>query len=257
MSDELLGALAHAWNTIRARHHDIPTVVLAIGSCPRRPGTRRRLRHFAAMRWLPPDDRHGSTELYAAMDVVNNPMNAGDPTALQAALQTSVTVFLQNAMQLSSDAKASLSEVLITQDGLADRAAEVLATLLHEAAHSVACKRGINDTSRQGRYHNHRFQMVARELGLRVAQDSVFGWTRTDLRTSTAVAYSDVLRQLGLFVPQARQRSATAGSNQRPRDRIRTLACPCGRQLIRDGSAFVADATICSGCLTDATKPSA
>ena len=57
-------------------------------------------------------------------------MNARALTALQAALQTSVTVFLQNAMQLSSDAKASLSEVLITQDGLADRAAEVLATLL-------------------------------------------------------------------------------------------------------------------------------
>ena len=54
MSDELLGALARAWNAIRARHRDVPPVVLAIGSCPRRPGTRRRLGHFAAMRWLPP-----------------------------------------------------------------------------------------------------------------------------------------------------------------------------------------------------------
>ena len=88
-------------------------------------------------------------------------MNARDMTALQAALETSAPVFLQYAMRLSSDARASLSEVLITHDRLADRPAEVLATLLHEAAHSVACKRGIKDTSRQGRYHNHRFQIVA------------------------------------------------------------------------------------------------
>ena len=38
MSDELLGVLARAWNAIRARHHDVPTVVLAIGSCPHQPG---------------------------------------------------------------------------------------------------------------------------------------------------------------------------------------------------------------------------
>ena len=130
----------------------------------------------------------------------------------------------------------------------------MLATLLHEAAHSVACKRGIKDTSRQGRYHNHRFQIVARELGLHVAQDPAFGFTQTDLRASTAVEYSGVLRELALHLPQTRHRPVAAGSNQRPRDGIRTLACPCGRRLVRDGrSAFVADATICSGCLTDAT----
>jgi hypothetical protein len=128
----------------------------------------------------------------------------------------------------------------------------------HEAAHSVACNRGINDTSRQGRYHNHRFQIVAEELGLQVERDPVFGWTRTDLRTSTAVVYSDVLRQLGLFVPQTRQRSVAAGSNRQPHRGIRTLACPCGHRLVRDGrGAFVPAATICSGCLADATKLSA
>ena len=120
MSDELLGVLARAWNAIRARHHDVPPVVLAIGSCPRRPGRRCRLGHFAAMRWLPPDDRHGSTELRAATDVVEHAMNARDMTALQAALETSAPVFLQYAMRLSSDARASLSEVLITHDRLAD-----------------------------------------------------------------------------------------------------------------------------------------
>ena len=57
-------------------------------------------------------------------------MNHDDLPALQAALRVSATAILQSALQISSDAKASLSEVLITQDGLTDQAAQVLATLL-------------------------------------------------------------------------------------------------------------------------------
>jgi len=42
----------------------------------------------------------------------------------------SATAVLQSALQISSDAKESLNEVLITQDGLTHQAAQVLATLL-------------------------------------------------------------------------------------------------------------------------------
>ena len=205
----------------------------------------------------PPEDKHRSTDLQEAMDVVKNAMNNHDLTALQAALQASAAAVLQSAQQLSNDAKASLGEVPITHDGLTNRAPEVLATLAHEAAHSVAWQRGIKDTSRQGRYHNHRFQRVAEELGLHVQRDSAFGWTQTHLGGSTAAAYSGVLRELELYVP-IRQPLAAAGSNQRPRQAIRTIAWPCGHRLVRDGrSAFAADATICTGCLTEATRLSA
>jgi SprT-like family len=183
-------------------------------------------------------------------------MNHDDLSALQAALQVSATAILQSALQISSDAKATLSEVLITEEGLADKAAQVLATLLHEAAHSVAWQRSIKDTSRQGRYHNRRFQMVAEEVGLQVQRDSAFGWTRTSLLTSTAAAYSGVLSELELCVPRARSRSATGGQ-QRPRAGVRTLTCQCGDRLVRDrGSGLLAEATICSGCLTDGTRRS-
>ena len=57
-------------------------------------------------------------------------MNHDDLPALQAALQVSATAILQSARQISHDAEASLSEVLITRDGLTDQAAQVLATLL-------------------------------------------------------------------------------------------------------------------------------
>ena len=57
-------------------------------------------------------------------------MTGHDLSALQAALEVSGTAVLRAALQISRDARASLSEVLITPDGLTGRAADVLATLL-------------------------------------------------------------------------------------------------------------------------------
>ncbi len=54
-----------------------------------------------------------------------------------------------------------MAELFVGGEGLSRGARAVMATLLHEAAHRVACRRGIKDTSRQGRYHNRRF----RDLG--------------------------------------------------------------------------------------------
>ncbi|WP_238487764.1 tyrosine-type recombinase/integrase [Actinoplanes flavus] len=50
-----------------------------------------------------------------------------------------------------------LPEVLVSGEGLKRSPAEILVTLLHEAAHGLADVRGIQDTSRQGRWHNKKF----------------------------------------------------------------------------------------------------
>jgi len=59
-------------------------------------------------------------------------------------------------MRWHDDAR-QLPEVFVGGEGLARGPAEVLGTLLHEAAHALADVRGIKDTSRQGRWHNARF----------------------------------------------------------------------------------------------------
>ena len=64
-----------------------------------------------------------------------------------------------------------LTEIMISGEGLRRTAREVLATLLHEAAHALAHARGIKDTSRQGRYHNTKFKKCAEEVGLAVEHD--------------------------------------------------------------------------------------
>src|ERR1039457_2317942 len=47
-----------------------------------------------------------------------------------------------------------LPELFVGGEGLARGPRDVLGTLLHEAAHGVANARSIQDTSRQGRFHN-------------------------------------------------------------------------------------------------------
>lgn len=59
-----------------------------------------------------------------------------------------------------------LAEVFVGGEGLVGGPVDVLATLLHEAAHAIAHVRGIGDTSRQGRWHNARFKALAEEVGI-------------------------------------------------------------------------------------------
>jgi hypothetical protein len=72
----------------------------------------------------------------------------------------------------------------------------VLGTLLHEAAHGLADRRRITDTSRGGRYHNRRYSQLAEELGLQVAQVHPIGWSATPVPDATTDCYADVLGDL-------------------------------------------------------------
>jgi hypothetical protein len=86
-----------------------------------------------------------------------------------------------------------LSEVLISGEGLARTVHEVFATLLHEATHGLAFVREVQDTSRQGRWHNKKFATLAAELGLSVAKSDKLGWSLTTLGPGTLDRYTDVI----------------------------------------------------------------
>jgi hypothetical protein len=69
--------------------------------------------------------------------------------------------------------------------------------MLHEAAHALATRRGIKDTSAAGnRYHNKRFVALAAELGLRGPDtpDKITGWSHCTLHGQAAYrGYADVV----------------------------------------------------------------
>jgi hypothetical protein len=147
-SPRLVAALGQAWTTIRARHAEVPPVIITIGagSLGVHPGE-LKLGHFAASRW--------------------------------------------------EHADGVLAELFIGGEGLKRGARAVLGTLLHEAAHGVADKRGIQDVSRGGRYHNGRFAALARELGLDVERAGNLGWSATTVPEGTATGYAAELAALG------------------------------------------------------------
>jgi hypothetical protein len=150
-------------------------------------------------------------------------------------------------------AGADRHEVLVGGEGLQRGPTDVLGTLLHEAAHGLAQARGIQDTSRQGRYHNRRYAQLARELGLEVASVKPIGWSATTVPEHTATAYVGQLEELQAALVLWRRHEARIGPGARSRNLL-AAACGCGRR-IRVAKATLAEAPILCGACAQPFEP--
>jgi len=144
-----------------------------------------------------------------------------------------------------------LPEVFVGGEGLAHGPTEVLATLLHEAAHALAHVRGIRDTSRQGRWHNARFKSLADELGIAVSKDPRLGWSPTALTAETASTYADTITALGTALRL--HRATDPAPTRRPRTTTPPCVCHCGRRIRVAASVLAAGPITCGLCGTDFT----
>jgi hypothetical protein len=81
-------------------------------------------------------------------------------------------------------------EIMVSGEGLKRGAGPVMTTLLHEAAHTLADARGVQDTSRQGRYHNKVFKALATEVGIQVEKDARIGWSVSEMGELGSVRYA-------------------------------------------------------------------
>jgi hypothetical protein len=143
---------------------------------------------------------------------------------------------------------AEHAEVMISGEGLARTPREVLATLLHEAAHALADARGITDTSRQGRYHNRKFALLANELGLDATENDQFGWSATTVAETTARRYSDGLALLTAAMTIWRNGEHTAPTATKRNTNLIPASCPCDR-IIRVAASTLREAPItCQAC---------
>jgi hypothetical protein len=148
---------------------------------------------------------------------------------------------------------ANRHEVLVGGEGLQRSPVDVLGTLLHEAAHGLAQARSVRDTSRQGRYHNHRYAQLARELGLDVTIQPPIGWSHTTVPEQTAGVYAGQLEQLAAALVLWRRLELRVGSGTRSRN---LLACTCGcDRRIRVAKATLAEAPILCGACAEPFQP--
>jgi hypothetical protein len=150
-------------------------------------------------------------------------------------------------------AGADRHEVLVGGEGLHRGSLEVLGTLLHEAAHGLAQARGVQDTSRQGRYHNRRYATLARELGLEVASVKPIGWSATTVPEQTAAGYAGPLEELQVALVLWRRQEHRIGTGTRSRNLL-ACCCPCGRKL-RASRTTLAEAPILCGLCAQPFEP--
>ena len=90
-------------------------------------------------------------------------------------------------------------ELFLAGEALAKGARQVLQTMLHEGAHTLAKVRGQQDTSRQGRWHNATFRKTAEEMGLEhkgTKADSSHGYSFVTLTSQTLTEYADLIVEL-------------------------------------------------------------
>jgi hypothetical protein len=145
---------------------------------------------------------------------------------------------------------AVVHELFIGGEGLSRSAQDVLGTLLHEAAHAIANVREIQDTSRQGRYHNAKYRAIGEELGLALSKDPKIGWSITQCPDETALRYSRQLHPL--------QEALTAYRVSEPTIEKRTnnnngIVAECGcvdepRKIRLSKKAYRAGAITCGVC---------
>src|SRR5262245_37309873 len=121
--------------------------------------------------------------------------------------------------------------VLVSGEGLNRTPAEVVTTLLHEAAHALADVRGIKDTSRQGRWHNQQFAKLAAELGLVASKDERLGWSPCVLKPGIQARYADVLKQLGAAMSAYRLADESGEKKRTNSNNGLSLSCGCPRKI--------------------------
>jgi len=166
-------------------------------------------------------------------------------------------------------------ELFVGGEGLARGAAEVLGTLLHEAAHGMATTRQIQDTSRQGRYHNAKFAAIAREVGIEVEHSRELGWSTTTVPETTAEDYHEQVAALDAAIFAYRRiegglifgggTTGTTGSGsdngddgaQQPKSKKNghALVCGCGRKIRASNAVHEAGPILCGLCDEPFTLP--
>ncbi|GLY97643.1 hypothetical protein Acsp02_48970 [Actinoplanes sp. NBRC 103695] len=196
----LVAALEAAWDAIRARHPEVPAVVLVVGSgSPTKPNANMKWGHFASLRWQSGEQR--------------------------------------------------LPEVLVSGEGLSRTPVEVFTTLTHEATHGLADARGIEDTSRQGRWHNKKFATLAAELGMATDKTDKFGYSACTLTEDAQRAYAPAITSLGKALRAFRHPETFGEAKKRTNNNNGVSAeCACPRKIRLSVTAFDEGPIVCGVC---------
>jgi hypothetical protein len=141
-----------------------------------------------------------------------------------------------------------LPEVLVSGEGLSRPADKVFTTLLHEAAHGLAAVRKIQDTSRQGRWHNKQFAKLAAELGMTTTKDDKLGFSPCELTEITAARYRVAITSLAAALSVYRHPETFEDKQRTNNNNGVSAECECPRKLRISLTVFEAGPIRCDMC---------
>jgi hypothetical protein len=155
-------------------------------------------------------------------------------------------------------------EVLLAGEALHLAPEAVFEVLLHEAAHGMNAARGVQDSSRGGRYHNARFKATAEDLGLIVKNGPPYGWARTSIGPVARGRYDAEIARLGDAMRIARRVTADLrvgettraegadaernGGTRARHDQQPSATCGCGRRIRMAPSVLAKGPVLCGLC---------
>ena len=139
-------------------------------------------------------------------------------------------------------------EIFIT---IAKREArEMLGTLLHETAHSIDNKEGIQGTSGDG-YHNKKFKERAESLGLTITQVPRIGFSKTDVSDECVARWQ---KAHDIIEEALRLTADNNGGTAKPKGRNKNLPvakCECGESIRLSLKTLEKCKPICQECETE------
>jgi hypothetical protein len=141
-----------------------------------------------------------------------------------------------------------LPEVLVSGEGMSRTPDEIFTTLLHEATHGLADTRNVQDTSRQGRWHNKRFAKLAAELGMDTTKHDKLGYSPCTLQPSTAARYRIVIDGLAGALGAYRHAEVIETKQRASNNNGVTCECDCPRKIRVSQTVYEAGPIVCGVC---------
>lgn len=148
-----------------------------------------------------------------------------------------------------------LNEINISVEHLDRPIENIMATLMHECIHYYCQLNNIQDTSKNGTYHNKKFKTEAEKRGLIISNAKYIGWSLTE----PSEQFIDVLEEYGITKPIDMNRESgfidipitgtptpkrktstrkyicpTCGNSFRATKDINVLCLDCNEQFIKD-----------------------
>lgn len=196
-----------------------------------------------------------SSELVAALERVWARIRRAHPEVPQVVLITGMGLdprrkglrlghYARDVWDVDGDVRP---EIFLGGEGLKRGARDVLGTLLHEAAHALAAVRDIQDTSRQGRYHNKRFKLLAEEVGISVEHDSRIGWSPTTVPDATWQKYQHSCGKLEAVLILYRDSKV----KDKETKTVPPYVCDCGRKIRMSQKVADEGSITCGECGAD------